>query len=196
MKRTIILGLLGGVLLFVLNAVSWMALPWHAQSLKNIPASENEVDAFLAGLPESGVYHYPGLPEDGSIESVIERSKAGPVITSLVVRKEGIDPLSPAKFGTTLLIDIATALTVVLLLRRLAPALPTVASRFSFVLALAAFVSLAAHGKSWLWWSYPTDFALLPILDTLVAWAIVGFVFATKLEPRAQRVPASELAVA
>ena len=69
MKNALTL-LVATVVLFVWNAISWMALPFHSNSLKNMPdgaLAENITEL----MPESGIYHYPGLPEDGRSEAEI-----------------------------------------------------------------------------------------------------------------------------
>lgn len=183
MKRVLILGCIGGVLLFVMNAVSWLALPWHGESLRNFPGDYATGDSaavidFLESVPESGVYHYPGIPADGDMQTVVERSQAGPVVTSMVIHKEGIDPLSSSRFLASFLYNFASATLVAGLLVWLRPALPRFRSRFAFVVALGAFVIVSSQGPQALWWSYPVDFAVLPMLDLVASWAIVGLLFA------------------
>jgi len=87
MKRKFIAILVGTLVLFIWNAISWMILPFHSSLLKNIPENAIIIENIRKNMPEPGVYHYPGLPENDTKQEwqkVIEKSKKGPVISLLV----------------------------------------------------------------------------------------------------------------
>lgn len=172
MIRTLLLGVVAGVLLFVCNAISWMALPYHTESLNAFPGSPAVVEEFLATLPATGVYHYPGHSDD--MEAVVAKMKDGPVVTSMVFRKEGVDAMSPMKFLWSFLLNAASGIVAAMMLRQAHPTFRGLLGRAFFVAGLGVFATAAVIGPEWLWWSHPTDFATLAALDILVPWTLIG----------------------
>ncbi|MEM6725756.1 MAG: hypothetical protein AAF598_17075, partial [Bacteroidota bacterium] len=70
--RHLISIVLGTIVLFVWNAISWMALPFHNKALTNIPETALQLETMKTQMPESGVYHYPGVPANFSEEAMAE----------------------------------------------------------------------------------------------------------------------------
>lgn len=187
MIRAILLGVVAGIIFFVLNAVSWMVLPFHGESLNAFPGSEAETKAFLSTLPESGVYHFPGHPEENTpeaMEQVIAKMAEGPVVTAMVFCKDGVEAMSPAKFLKSLLLNSAAGILAALMLRQTHNSFRGFVGRASFVTALGIFATLAVIAPEWLWWSHPTKFATLAACDVLVPWAVIGLFLAGTVRGR------------
>lgn len=177
MKKILLAGIGGGLAAFLWTAVSWMALPFHSASLHNIPAPPAEVEGFLSDLGESGVYHFPGLPPSSDqMPEYAERMRRGPRVTMMVYRAEGSEPFPPSNFAINISASIASAAIAAALLA--AAGLAGYGQRVAFVAALGLFVTLAKIVPAWVWWSYPTAFAVADIVDALVAWALAGLVIA------------------
>ena len=97
-KKAIISIVIGTILLYVWGALSWMVLPFHGDSLHQIPEEAIEVDKLRTLMPESGVYHLPGMPEDNSAESmkkVEDQLAKGPRITMMVYKMLRLNYLIP-----------------------------------------------------------------------------------------------------
>ena len=65
-KRAIISVAIGTIVLFIWGMVSWMVLPFHGNSLNAIPDGALDTQEMKNLMPESGVYHFPGMPEDNT----------------------------------------------------------------------------------------------------------------------------------
>src|SRR5687768_2179158 len=52
-------GLLGGAVVFVWTAISWMALPWHMQTLSTLTDESAVLKAVRKAAPASGLYAVP-----------------------------------------------------------------------------------------------------------------------------------------
>lgn len=177
MKKTLLAGLVGGIIVFFWGAVSWMALPFHSASLNNMPQPSAEVESFLADLGESGIYHFPGLPpSNDQMAEYTERMRRGPRVTKMVYRAEGSEPFLPANFVINISSSIGAALVAAALLA--AAGIAGYGRRVLFVAALGLFATLAQTVPSWVWWSYPTDFAIAEVVDALMAWALAGLAIA------------------
>jgi hypothetical protein len=68
MKKTIIASIVGGIIIFIWQFLSWPVLNLH-KAANNYTANQNAILAALnANLPEEGGYIVPGLPENASNE--------------------------------------------------------------------------------------------------------------------------------
>ena len=65
MKKSILAGLAGGIILFVWGVIAWTVLPLHDYSMKNIANEDAVIETLRANLPEHAVYLYPGMPTRG-----------------------------------------------------------------------------------------------------------------------------------
>ena len=59
MGKTLLAGVLGGMLVFAWGAVSWMVLPWHAQTLHPFQLEGAVQQSFDAHAPASGISLLP-----------------------------------------------------------------------------------------------------------------------------------------
>lgn len=90
MKQKLISIVIGALILLIWNALSWMVLPFHSNTLNNIPETSFDSKLLQNSLPKNGVYHYPGLPENDSSESMQAmeaKFKEGPRITLMVFKR-------------------------------------------------------------------------------------------------------------
>ena len=100
-KTILISAIIGTLTLFIWNAISWMVLPFHSNTLKNIPEQALNTDLLKQNLQQDGVYHYPGLPENNSPEEwemIKEKVKRGPRITLMVYKSGETSLFSPQSF--------------------------------------------------------------------------------------------------
>jgi len=68
MKRTIIAALVGGIIIFAWQFLSWPVLNLHKAANKYTPNQDAILAALNTNLPEEGGYMMPGLPESASTE--------------------------------------------------------------------------------------------------------------------------------
>ena len=122
-RKTIITIVLGTLLLFLWNAVSWMVLPFHSQTLKNMPEGVLNFDNSSQTDMESGIYHYPGFPADNSQEAMGELAKqleTGPRVPFMVYRSEPTKLFDPIQFLWSLIINLLTVILAYYLIKGLA----------------------------------------------------------------------------
>ena len=87
MKRKIVCLIAGTLILFVWNAISWLVLPFHSNTLNSIPDNVINTVLFKELLIKDGVYHYPGFPKEATPIALSEMEKiieTGPRITLMV----------------------------------------------------------------------------------------------------------------
>ncbi|MEM6878286.1 MAG: hypothetical protein AAF544_07000 [Bacteroidota bacterium] len=177
MTRKSMIGLmLGTIVLFVWNAISWMILPFHSDTLNTLP-EEMVINQRESQELEDGVYHYPGLPLDNSPESwqAIEQKLAtGPRIPLLVYRSGPSNLFSSKTFLWSLFLNFLTVGICLLLIIRFN--MKSRASVLIFCLGIGALTALVSDFGQMNWYLFPLDYTLVQVFDRLVSFFFLGIV--------------------
>jgi hypothetical protein len=184
MKRIILGGLLGGVVLFVWGAISHMALPLGTVGLRSIPpALEPAVlGAMQSGMTERALYFFPGLDLSRKMTDEEQQAwnlkyQAGPAGIVAFDPHPGDRVSLPAQLGTELLCNVLAGLMGALVVFHL-PAALGYGKRVLLVGALGLIVFLDVDASYWNWYGFPTSYALVQLVDHTVAWLLAGLVLA------------------
>lgn len=177
-KKFIITTIVGTLIFFVWYAISWMALPFHSSSLKNIPEHAIDLETLKTALPGDGIYHYPGYPETSDAETVstIEKQlEKGPRV-ALMVYKEGSSSLfDPQQFIWGLFINLGTVLLLYYVVSGFARrTTKTMVAACLFIGLIIGFVSDLSLMN---WYFYPIDFTMANIIDRIVPFVLLGVLF-------------------
>ena len=179
MNRTIITIVLGTILLFAWNAISWMALPFHSDTIKNMPEAAIPINQLKDTLTEDGVYHYPGMPENNSqeaMDAINAKLEEGPRITMMVYKTGASSFMDPKLFVGGLIINLLTAIFAFILISKL--------NKKSFQNIIISSVSIGiivalVTDISWMnWYLFPLDYTLVNVFDRLIAFTLLGLLFA------------------
>ena len=176
MGKTIVGILLGGILAFAWSSISWMALPFHENSLKEF-ANESEVKAAIeANVDERGVYLIPG-DKSLSWEEKIESFKSGPFVFTSV--RPGPDENYSMNVAMVrgLTANLFCALILGIMLAAAAPRLNYI-GRVLFVTLGGVFAAVSAVYPNNIWWEFPVDFTNLAMIDQVVGWLLAGLAMA------------------
>ena len=178
-KQAIYSILSGTILLFIWNAVSWMVLPFHSNTLHTIPESVIQpAEALREAMPESGVYHYPGLPEGNSataMEEIEAKLAEGPRITLMVYKNEPTELFELSSFIFSAVANLLTALIVFLIISRLGVA--SLRSAIVTCLLIGSVAAIVSDISQMNWYMFPLDYTLINVVDKLVAFGLLGLVF-------------------
>lgn len=173
MKKVLISVICGTIILFVWNAISWMVLPLHSNSLQNLP--QGAIDSnVLQNISQPGVFHSPGLPEQETPEAwqqLIEESKRGPVVSLMVVLPKGVDPLSPQKFLFSLLLNVFMVIVAIILIKL--AQIESYAKRLTFFIMLSLLIA-TVHLSQMIWFGFPMYYTFANVIDPVVSWTLVG----------------------
>jgi len=120
MKRILIGGIVGGIVLFLWGWVAHMLLPIGDMGLKTIPNEEAVLAAMKDSIHDPGLYFFPGIdmsrkPTDEEWNAWKARYKAGPD-GLLLYHPQGEEPISPKQLITQLITNIVSALIAAFLL--------------------------------------------------------------------------------
>jgi hypothetical protein len=177
MKRTLLAGVLGGVILLVWGMLAWMLTPLHKDTILNLPNEEAVVSALQATPAPQGVYYFPAMPKDQSdkaaMDAYTERYRRGPM-GMVVYDPRGGDPMMVSNMIVGLLIYILSALVATWIYERSTAITGTLLQRLSFFGMLGIFLSLATYFTNWNWMGYPLGYTTSMALDTIIAWLLAG----------------------
>ncbi len=192
MKRILIAGVAGAIVLFVWSSISWMIIPWHRMG--KLPAEASIAQSFRDANIEKGVYWLPGIDMSidesaltGAEKTAMEDAwkdahKQGPIVL-VAYQPDGSSPLGIMKFVIGFVLDFFVATTAAVLLMLAAPALPGLPGRVIFVVLLGLYTVFGANLMNWNWMNYPLKFTLEIAGDTLVASALLGVTLAVLIRP-------------
>jgi hypothetical protein len=176
MKKIFIAGLVGGVILFVWGFLAWVLLPLHTNSIKTLSNEEAVIAALNAGSPAKAVYMFPAQPPKAQVaetEAWIKRMEKGP--TGMVVFDPGgMSMMMPLQMVIGFINGVLSVMLAAWLLSRSTAANGSYFSRVAFCGMLGIFISLSAHVVQWNWMNYPFDYMSGVVVDTVIAWTLVG----------------------
>lgn len=188
MKKVLIAGLVGGVVIFIWQFISYTVLPWHMMVIHNIPSGE-QISQILKndGIP-GGVYHHPGFPEETesqeeAMKAFTERYKQGANINLMVYAAQGEDPNNPMQFVISYILNVLGAIIAAFMLWKAGGSIVGLVPRALFVAGLGLFTVVSHILLNWNWWGFPGDFILVESADTLVAWFLAGLAIAGLVKP-------------
>lgn len=182
--RTLVAGIVAGVVVFIWGAVSHMALPLGEVGIKQIPNEAPVLAAMRASISEPGFYFFPGMdmsatPSEAQQKEWEEKYRAGPYGV-LVYHPQGTQPMSPRQLLTELAANIASALLAALLLS--ATALEGFGRRVLFVTGLGLFATVTVLVSYWNWYGFPSNFVLASMADETIGWFLGGLVLAAMIK--------------
>ena len=163
MKKNLLLSVAAGVVLFVWGFISWVILPWH-----NMVANQFTDEAALsqmlkANAPTPGVYYLPfsekdhGPNQPGAFANVLP---------------QGTDMNMGIMMGTGLVTQIISAFLVLMLLSQTAGL--SYLGKVGFVTLAGFTIAFVSHVPYWNWFSFPTAYVGVTILDMTIGWALAG----------------------
>jgi hypothetical protein len=192
MKRLLIAGLAGGIILFVWEAAAWLALPIHTPSLYSMAHEDTVIASMKTGMDRKGVYLFPAMPKTGQGDAALQAAasdawtrkyQAGP--TGMVIYDPaGSSPMMPLQMVIGLITNVLAAMLAAWLLSRSTAVNASYLSRVAFCGALGIFASLVSHVISWNWMNYPADYTTGLIADTVIGWVLAGLGIATVVKRR------------
>lgn len=176
MKQFVIATLVGALIVFILQAMSWMVLPIHQDSLRYTPMQDSLLSA-MSSLPGEGVYSLP-YPDPAKADDPAEQKKFEESMTTRPWALVQYHPTGQDMTGGTIargfLFNLLGVGLVVWLLGLAQSQLPTFTSRFLAVLAFGAFIVLQSDLMTWNWMGTPWNYLKGEILDHLLGWAVCG----------------------
>lgn len=175
MKKKIITLILGTLILFMWNAISWMALPFHSSSLKNIPESTFESQNLKNKLQEDGIYHYPGLPESNSsedIKKIKSKLKKGSRITFMAYKTGSTELFEIKTFVINLIFNFLTVCLILFVMQNQRN--KSLKKIVLTTLSIGLIIGFASDFPQMNWFMFPLDYTLPNVFDHLISFGLLG----------------------
>lgn len=176
MKRTILSSLAGGLILFAWGMISHAFLPWY-DTVYHEFTNETAMTAVLQdNAPVKGIYY---LPHDEA------NAGAGRLGAFVNVLPQGPERTVTSKMLSGILIQIVAAFLVICLVRNLLGS--SYWRRVSLFSLIGVIIGFASHSYYWNWFEFPSIYAGISILDSLVGWSLAGLAIAGLMTERAEQ---------
>jgi hypothetical protein len=181
MTRAIIATLVGAVILYGWNALSWTVLPVHFHSFKYSPEQEEILQTLDEKLPESGTYIMPtadnrdvGYYDEEYQEEMQEIMKENEGSGALLFYYEDGLGEEVSSFITGFLFFLLSAFIAVILLSVARPNLNSFFQRWWFVMLVPLLVALLGPLSDWNWLGFHWHYIKCMLLDLGVSWGLCG----------------------
>lgn len=175
----------GGIIVFLWNMVSWLAIPWHEPVFKGFSSEEYVGSVIKNNAPEKGIYILPmlgyGKDKKEQQQDYVSKVKEGPVVFAAVT-PNGLNPMGVGHFFAGLCVQIAAGAFVGMILHLCC--CHNYFARVIIVLFTAIFTGIAGFVPTLVWWSFPFDYIAISFLDIVIGWLIAGFVLAAIIKPK------------
>jgi hypothetical protein len=184
MKRVLLAGVLGGVVVFAWSAFSHMVLPLGEMGIRTLPNEEPVLSALRSSVPEAGLYFFPGMdPNEQSKEAQevwAEKYRSGPA-GLLVYHPIGGEALQLRQFLLELFSNMLAALLAAFVIVRTKTSL---FGRAFLVAGLGLFAWLSITVSYWNWDGFPSSFVMAEGIDQVVGWFLGGLAVGRIAVPR------------
>ena len=178
MMRTAVAGVVGGLVLFLWSFLSWVVLPIHTPTIKQLPQEDTVMSMMRANMPDKGVYYFPQISpsaakDPAAVEAWTAKYARGP-IGFIVYSPEGGAPMEPLTLVVSFILEIAAALFGIWFFRRSTAARSGYFSQAAFFGAIGTLICVAVYLQEWLHMKYPLAYSLAFCADAAFGWFLMG----------------------
>ncbi len=189
MKKIVLAGLLGGIVLYVWSFLAWFVLPIHATTMRGV-SNEDALRAMLRdNMTQKGVYAIPYVgpgSDKAAMDAFQQKVREGPN-GMIVYDPNGTDPMMLAQMVIGFFIDVLSAALAAWFLSRSTAAAGGYFARVVYCGMLGVFVSIFSHLVMWNWMGFPADLVRDLIVDSITSWILAGIAIAAIIKaPRLQ----------
>lgn len=186
MKKIIIAGIIGGIVITLWGFIAWMGLNFHQDTMKTCPEDEIISHIFVNSLKDEGVYVIPAMPDAQTEDAQKiwqEKIKSGPIAT-IFFRPTGGDPSMTKNIIVGTIFNIIAAMLAAWILSRSTASKQSYFTRVSFVGVLSIFAAITIHLSNWNWMYFPLKYTTAMSADLIIGWLLAGLVIAAIIKER------------
>jgi hypothetical protein len=174
MKKWLIGSLVGGILVFLWQFLSWTILPLHSGEAKYTPAEKEILKTLSASGLKDGMYMLPTAPPEASSmedhEKIMKEMEGKPWATLIYRSAYKNDMVMPMIRG--FLVDWFLVFTLIYILTR--GGTPTAIRVLAGSVAIGLFTFLVGPYTMHNWFQTPNETYTGHLIDGIVAWGLVG----------------------
>lgn len=173
MKKWFIGSLVGAVLMFGWQFLSWTVLRLHEKEARYTPAQDSVLSYLSGTLSEDGIYMIPTVPPGSSANAGMELGKqmdGKPWATIMYKKAYDNDMMMPLIRG--FLIDLFLVFSLIYILSR--GGTPTGMRIFAGSVAVGLLTFLWGPYTMHNWFQTPTETLMGHLIDSLACWGLAG----------------------
>ena len=183
MKRILLAGILGGIVMFIWNFIGHDLLPLGHAGIHEIPNEAAVLDAMKANIGENrGVYLFPGLgygdnptreQKSEGMKLMLEKLANNPS-GFLVYHPPGRQVVFGRLLGVEFATDLLESILVVFLLAQ--ARIDNFIGRVGFVFVAGILAAIATNIPYWNWYGFPKRYTVAYMFIQVVGFFCVGIV--------------------
>lgn len=181
MKRILVAGVLGGIVLYLWGWISWAVLPWHNSTMPDLPNEDAVMEVMKNSITQTGVYQFPGMMKANE-PAWMEKFQRGPSGT-LFYTAEGRNPMAASTFVVGFILALIEALLAAWLLSCATGWQSSYGRRVGFMALLGILGALVSHISAWNWMFFPAGYSHVMALDLVIGSTLAGLVIAWRIKP-------------
>ena len=185
MKRIVLAGLAGGIVMFVWNFVAHDVLPLGQAGIKEMSNEAPALSAIRAATGDAaGFYIFPGMglasnatpqQRQAAMQQYQAKLDANPS-GILIYHPPGARMMTGGQLSTELITEIIEALLAVILMAQ--AHLLRYTSRVGYVVLIGILTSMTTNIPYWNWYGFPTIYTIGAVIANLIGFFCVGLVAA------------------
>lgn len=173
MKNWIIAALVGGIIIFLWQFVSWTVSGIHNGASRYHPQQNEILNTLSSHFTETGVYLLPTSSPDAGredMEKLYEESQGKPMATVMYIKSNNSNMVRSMIRG--FLLDVALVLLLIYILTR--NGTPNMLRITAGSIAVGLFTWLWGPYTAHNWFQMPWDAITGHLVDALLAWGVCG----------------------
>jgi len=170
-KHWIIGSIVGAIIVFAWQSLSWMIIGLHDDQMKYTPAQTEIMGALSSGIKEDGLYSLPSAATMKERESMMKDMEGKPW-ASVIYHKEYHANI-PMRMIRAFLVDLFLVISLIYIFSR-AGTIPIARRIFSGAVAFGLAMFLAGEYMGHIWFDLPWHMIKGMLIDDVVAWALCG----------------------
>ena len=170
MKKYLIGSIAGGIILFLWQGASWMALGIHDDAMKYNPGQDNIMSVLSSNIKEDGLYMIPSAPTKKEQQDMMEKMEGKPWAS--VIYHNSMKGDMTMRFIRCILVDIFLVISLIYILTRGGTPIGRRVFSGSVAFGLATWLWTSYMGH--IWFDLPWSMIKGDLIDSLAAWALCG----------------------
>lgn len=172
---------IGGLIVFIWGALSWMALPFHKDCFLRFENEYHVAEKIKENAPQDGMYILPNTmrADDNVRYKHITRAKRmledGPFMFASV-RTNGLGKMSILPFIGSLLTQIAGAFFITWMMMQ--TKFHDFGRKVGFITLFGLAVGILSQIPDSNWWGFAWKYTIVNIFDFVIGWFLAGLAIA------------------
>ncbi len=173
MKKWLIGSLVGAIIIFLWQFLSWSMLGIHNDAMKHHPAQDSIISYLASTFTEEGSYMIPSCPPgtpEKEKQEFMEKLEGKPWASIIYHKSFHFDMVRPMIRG--FLIDLFLVFSLIYILTR--AGIPSPMRIFAASIAVGLFSFLWGPYTAHNWFGLPLDMIKGDLIDAFAAWGLCG----------------------